>query len=139
MAQLDKATFVSKWTALFADNTTRDISEEYQRNFMQDIADSLFNLIDDNDTSVSRDNDASLTLTVPGRYIHYGTEATPTRTMPVGSSGITGRFYVVSNDPTSTGSVNLKDSDDTTTLAYIDPGMTAILYWDGNSKYIMKL
>lgn len=137
MAELSKASFISKWTALFADNTTRDISELDQRNFMQDIADSLFNKIDDNDSTVTRSSAASLTLTTPGRYIHTGTGTD--WDMPVGSSAITGRLFFLSHDPAATGVINLYDSDGTTLLAILDPGMSAQLYWDGNSKYIMKL
>jgi hypothetical protein len=136
MAELSKSAFISKWTALFADNTTRDISELDQRNFMQDIADSLFNKIDDNDSVVTRSSAASLVLTTPGRYIHTGTGTD--WDMPIGSSAITGRFYVISHDPSATGVINLYDSDSSTLLIILDPGMTAILYWDGNTKYILK-
>lgn len=40
MAVLTKASFDSKWTAKFADNATRDITEEFMREFKQDISDS---------------------------------------------------------------------------------------------------
>lgn len=137
MAQLDKASFEAKWTALFADNTTRDITELYQRNFMQDISDTFFNLQSDSFTGVTRSNAATLVLTGPGRYVHYGSGAD--WNMPTGSAAITGEPYVVSCDPAASGSINLYDSDGTTLLAIIDPGMSAMLYWDGNSKYILKI
>lgn len=41
MAQLSKAAFLSKWDTLFADNSTRQISEADMRDFRQDIADSF--------------------------------------------------------------------------------------------------
>lgn len=45
MAQLSISAFVTKYTALFADNITGEISEGDLRGFMQDIADSFSNLI----------------------------------------------------------------------------------------------
>lgn len=47
MAILTKAAFLSKWASLFADNSTRDISETDLRDFRQDIADSFLNRTDD--------------------------------------------------------------------------------------------
>lgn len=46
MAVLTKANFLTKWAALFADNATRDISEEDMREFRQDISDSTLFLRD---------------------------------------------------------------------------------------------
>jgi hypothetical protein len=46
MAQLNQANFLSKWAALFADNTTGDISALDQRDFRQDISDSFINILD---------------------------------------------------------------------------------------------
>src|SRR5690606_20081384 len=47
MAQLSKSAFLSKWNSLFADNSTRAISEEDLRDFRQDIADSFLSGLDD--------------------------------------------------------------------------------------------
>lgn len=47
MAQLTKVAFLSKYASLFADNSTRQISEEDLRDFREDISDS-FLTIDDN-------------------------------------------------------------------------------------------
>lgn len=52
MAQLSKSAFLAKWLTIFADNVTRDISEEDMRDFRQDIADSFWNKDDDALTSV---------------------------------------------------------------------------------------
>jgi hypothetical protein len=46
MSALSKTAFLSKWAGLFADNTSRDISEEDIRDFRQDIADSFLNIVD---------------------------------------------------------------------------------------------
>jgi len=46
MAILNKANFLSKFNALFADNTTGDISEADLRTFVTDIQDSFFNIPD---------------------------------------------------------------------------------------------
>lgn len=46
MAALNTTDFLAKWLTLFADNTTRDISEEYLRDFRQDISDSYLNKTD---------------------------------------------------------------------------------------------
>lgn len=46
MAVLTNAAFLSKWSSLFADNSTRDISEQDLRDFRQDIADSFLNITD---------------------------------------------------------------------------------------------
>ena len=43
MAQLTGAEFISKWHGLFADNITRNISEQDLRDFTTDIKDSFFN------------------------------------------------------------------------------------------------
>lgn len=55
MAQLTKAAFLSKWSSLFADNSTREISEEDLRNFRLDISESFLsiedNFIDEDDFS----------------------------------------------------------------------------------------
>lgn len=59
MAQLTKAAFLSKWAALFADNSTRDISEEDLRDFREDISDSFLsledNFIDEDDMASDSD------------------------------------------------------------------------------------
>lgn len=44
MAVLTAAAFLSKWNARFADNTTREISEEDMREFVEDIKDSFQNI-----------------------------------------------------------------------------------------------
>lgn len=54
MTQLSKAAFLSKWLTLFADNTTRDISEQDMRDFRQDIADSFWNQVDDALTAIDK-------------------------------------------------------------------------------------
>lgn len=41
MTQLSKSAFLAKWTPLFADNDTGDITEEMLRNFTADIKDSF--------------------------------------------------------------------------------------------------
>lgn len=41
MAQLSKSAFISKWTPIFADNTSGDITEQDLRDFMTDIKDSF--------------------------------------------------------------------------------------------------
>jgi hypothetical protein len=46
MATLTTAAFLSKWATYFADNTSREISEEDMRDFRQDISDSFLNLTD---------------------------------------------------------------------------------------------
>lgn len=46
MAQLNKVAFIAKFSGLFADNITGEISEADLRTFMQDITDSFANLID---------------------------------------------------------------------------------------------
>lgn len=45
MSVLTAAAFLSKWTARFADNTTRDISEADMREFVEDIKDSFSNIL----------------------------------------------------------------------------------------------
>lgn len=47
MAQLSKSAFLSKWASLFADNSTRNISELDLRDFRQDISDSFLSGVDD--------------------------------------------------------------------------------------------
>jgi hypothetical protein len=46
MAALSTSAFLSKYATLFADNSTRDISELDVRDFRQDIADSFLNSVD---------------------------------------------------------------------------------------------
>lgn len=44
MAKLTNIAFLSKWLAIFADNTDREISEEDMRDFRQDVSDSFLNI-----------------------------------------------------------------------------------------------
>lgn len=138
MAILSKASFESKWTALFADNATRDISEADMRAFMQDISDTFFNITSStvDFVAVTRSAAASLLLTDPARYVHTGTGAD--WDMPAGSGPITGSPYVISCDPAASGAINLYESDGVTLIMVVDPGVTTELYWDGNSKFIQK-
>lgn len=46
MAQLTKSAFLSKYLSIFADNSTREISEQDMRDFREDIADSFINISD---------------------------------------------------------------------------------------------
>jgi hypothetical protein len=46
MAKLTKSAFLSKYASIFADNSTREISEEDLRDFRLDIADSFLNIAD---------------------------------------------------------------------------------------------
>ena len=46
MAQLTKVAFLSKQASLFADNTSRDITEQDLRDFRQDISDSFLTISD---------------------------------------------------------------------------------------------
>lgn len=46
MSNLSKSAFLSKWNSLFADNSTRDITEEDLRDFTTDIKDSFLNILD---------------------------------------------------------------------------------------------
>jgi len=65
MASLTKTAFLSKWASLFADNSTRNISEEDMRDFRQDIADSFLNTADRNVSTamvIMSDYDASTNL-----------------------------------------------------------------------------
>lgn len=48
MAALSTVAFLAKWASLFADNGSRDISEEDVRDFRQDVADSFLNSVDRN-------------------------------------------------------------------------------------------
>lgn len=56
MAVLTKAAFLSKWSSLFADNSTRDISEQDLRDFRLDISDSFLSI---NDNFIDEDSFAS--------------------------------------------------------------------------------
>jgi hypothetical protein len=138
MAILSKASFESKWTTLFADNATRDISEADMRAFMQDISDTFFNITSStvDFVGVTRSSAASLLLTDPARYVHTGAGAD--WDMPAGSGPITGSPYVISCDPAATGAINLYQSDGVTLIMIVDPGVSTELYWDGNSKFIQK-
>lgn len=44
--QLTVSAFLSKWFSRFADNSSREISEEDLREFREDVADSFLNLLD---------------------------------------------------------------------------------------------
>lgn len=63
MAQLTLDAFLSKWAGLFADNATRDISEEDMRDFREDIADSFLNTLDQAYSGVSGFKNSISTIT----------------------------------------------------------------------------
>lgn len=50
--KLTTPAFLSKWLALFQDNTNREITEAYMRDFRQDISDSFVNIETDSITGV---------------------------------------------------------------------------------------
>ncbi len=61
MTQLSKSAFISKWTPIFADNTSGDITEQDLRDFMTDIKDS-FVAVDELAAEIASDT------TVTGKY-----------------------------------------------------------------------
>lgn len=62
MAKLSISAFVSKWGTLFADNSSRAISEQDIRDFRQDVSDSFLNLTDQDYTGIKGLNSGISTI-----------------------------------------------------------------------------
>ena len=73
MGVLTAAAFISKWNSRFADNTTRDISEEDERDFATDIKDSFGNLTDLNYIFTPQEIAGNASITTSGHYVYTGT------------------------------------------------------------------
>lgn len=81
MTQLSKAAFLTKFNTLFADNTTRDISEADLRTLAEDLKDSVpFNL----DTSIAQV--VTSKITIPSSEV-LTLNATPKTIVSAGGSG----------------------------------------------------
>lgn len=79
MAQLNAVNFKAKFDALFADNTTGEISEADLRTFVLDLCDSFFNNVDSaTKLKVTTWNGASFpTATEPTVYILTADHGSP--------------------------------------------------------------
>src|SRR5690606_22212954 len=92
MTQLSKAAFLAKWLTLFADNTSREISEKDMRDFRQDIADSFWNQVDDALTALDK-----LQVDTSGASITLDMESKSNRLFYGSASWATAKTLAVSN------------------------------------------
>lgn len=98
MAALSTTAFLAKWATLFANNSSRDISEEDVRDFRQDIADSFMNVVDRSITGaivLLADYDASTDL-FPDTGVGSSSDGSIKKgdAFPVSVAGSPGGFFI---------------------------------------------
>jgi hypothetical protein len=121
MAVLTNAAFLSKWSTLFADNATRDISELDMRDFRQDISDSFLNKTDGG--------------TVTGNVGIGGAPLTEFHVHKNNAATLVSRFQQAGS-----GGVELDMKRDGTTpsnwIMYLPPSSTELRFWSTADKFI---